>query len=238
VAFKTNPNKIKVSTMEKVLLLIVMAPLISVCQKPADQRTEISLNGIWNIAKTDSITQLSSSFVSEAPVPGLVDMASPVIDKQDTAYISSAYWYKRTLIIDDNSPEVIRLKINKARYHTYVFINGKQVGENVYNFTPVLFDIKPFLNSAGQKNELIVAVGCMNNLPNTVTNGSDFEKTKYIPGIYDDVKILISDYPVVQNVQIAPDLKKNSARVVADLLTKNDEELKVDYAVSEVSSGK
>jgi beta-galactosidase len=95
-----------------------------------------------------------------------------------------------------------------------------------------------FLNSAGQKNELIVAVGCMNNLPDTVTNGSHFEKTKYIPGIYDDVKILLSDYPLVQNVQIAPDLKKNSARVVAELLTKKDEELKVDYAVSEVSSGK
>ncbi|HCS21899.1 MAG TPA: hypothetical protein DIW47_15300, partial [Bacteroidetes bacterium] len=215
-----------------------MALWLFACQQPANHRKEISLNGTWKIAKTDSITQIPSSFISEAAVPGLVDMASPSVDNQDTAYTNSVYWYKRTFTLDGSDAGVIQLKINKAKYHTRVFLNGKQVGENVYSFTPSLFDVKSFLMPAGEENELVIAVGCKNNLPDTVTHGGDFEKTKYIPGIYDDVKLTLTGYPYIQNVQVVPDVKNSKLRVVTELNPGNNTDLSVDYSVCEAASGK
>jgi beta-galactosidase len=224
--------------MKNLFLFIGMALWLFACQQPANHRKEISLNGTWKFAKTDSIIQIPSSFTSEAAVPGLVDMASPSVDNQDTAYNSSVYWYKRTFTTNAAEAEIIQLKINKAKYHTRVFLNGKQVGENVYSFTPSLFDVKSFLKPTGEENELVIAVGCKNNLPDTVTHGGDFEKTKYIPGIYDDVKLTLTGYPFIQNVQVVPDVKNSKLRVVTELLPGNDADLSVDYTVREAVSGK
>ncbi len=224
--------------MKTLFLFIGMALWLFACQQPANHRNEISLNGTWKIAKTDSITQIPSSFNSVAAVPGLVDMASPSVDNQDTAYNNSVYWYKRTFTTNAAEAEIIQLKINKAKYHTWVFLNGKQVGENVYSFTPSLFDVRSFLKPAGEENELVIAVGCKNNLPDTVTHGGDFEKTKYIPGIYDDVKLTLTGYPFIQNVQVGPDVKNSKLRVVTELLPGNDADLSVDYTVCEAVSGK
>ena len=224
--------------MKKIYLCLSVLLCLFGCSHPQISRKEISLNGIWKIAKTDSITQIPSSYISEAAVPGLVDMASPLVDNQDTAYNSSVYWYKRTFATNETDPEIVQLKINKAKYHTRVFLNGKQVGENVYSFTPSLFDVKSFLKPAGEENELVIAVGCKNNLPDTVTHGGDFEKTKYIPGIYDDVKLTLTGYPFIQNVQVVPDVKNSTLRVVTELLPGNNTDLSGDYSVCEVASGK
>ena len=223
--------------MKNLFLFIGMALWFFACQEPANQRKEISLNGTWKIAKTGSITQFPSSFISEVAVPGLVDMASPSVDNQDTAYNNSVYWYKRGFATNETDAEIVQLKINKAKYHTRIFLNGKQVGENVYSFTPSLFDVKSFLKPAGEENELLIAVGCKNNLPDTVTHGGDFEKTKYIPGIYDVVKLTLTGYPFIQNVQVVPDVKNSRLRVVTDLVPGNNADLTVDYSVCEAVSG-
>ena len=183
-------------------------------------RKEISLNGTWQIAKTGSLEQPPGAFGSEAPVPGLVDLATPALDEHDTAYTGAVYWYRRTFTLDHSQADVIRLKINKAKYHTRVFLNGVPAGENTYNFTPTILDVKPFLRPAGEANELVIAVGCKDDLPDTVTHGGDFEKTKYIPGIYDDVKLILSGYPLIDNVQTAPDLDRQQLRVVAEIRMK------------------
>ena len=214
-----------------------MALLFFSCQQPVTQRKEISLNGTWSIAKTDTLAQLPAAFESQIPVPGLIDMALPAIDSQDTAYNNSVYWYKRTFTLDGSDAGVIQLKINKAKYHTRVFLNGKLVGENVYSFTPSLFDVKPFLNPSGGENELVIAVGCKDNLPDTVTHGGDFEKTKYIPGIYDDVKLIVTGYPYIANVQTVPDIKNQQLRVVAEIQAEEgDEDIKVSFVIKETAS--
>ena len=141
-------------------------------------RQIISLNGVWEITKTDSMTAIPSKFSSDIEVPGLVDLSRPKIDRQDSIYNNSVYWYKRSFTIKDLSSPVVQLKINKSAYHTWAFVNKKLVGENLYNFTPSLFELKPFLNVGSNENELVIAVGCRNNLPDTVVNGNDFEKIK------------------------------------------------------------
>lgn len=225
--------------MRKLFIFISWMLWLFACQQPVNQRKEISLNGMWKITKTDTLAQLPLSFESEIPVPGLIDRTVPAIDSQDTAYNNCVYWYKKTFTLEEHDAGVIQLKINKARYHTRVYLNGKLVGENMYNFTPSVFNVKPFLKQSGEENDLIIAVGCKNNLPDTVTNGGDFEKTKYIPGIYDDVKLIVTDYPYISNVQTVPDIKNQQLRVVAEIQTNESaENLKVSFVIRERASKK
>ena len=225
--------------MKTIFLLLLLPLILFKGQKTATPRQEISLNGTWEITRTDSLTGIPSSFTSKIPVPGLVDMAKPEIDNQDTTYNNSIYWYKRTFTVEDLKADVILLKINKANYHTWVYVNRKLVGENVYNFTPSVFNIKSFLNEANKESELVIAVGCRNNLPDTVTNGGDFEKTKYIPGIYDNVKLTISRYPFISNIQTGPDIKNKQLRVVAEIQTNSAiRKTQVSYIVREAVSKK
>lgn len=224
--------------MRRIFITLIIASVLFGCSNKKGERNEISLNGLWDIARTDSLTGIPEKFSSKVPVPGLVDLSEPPVDRQDTVYENSVYWYRKTFTIKNVNSDVIRLKINKARYHTRVFINRKPAGENIYNFTPSVFDIKPLLNKGEKVNEIIIAVGCKNNLPDTVTNGWDFEKIKYIPGIYDDVKITMADYPFVENIQIVPSVKDEKIRVVAEINTNQSWPVNINYAVREAASRK
>jgi beta-galactosidase len=218
--------------MKNTLFIFLIGLLLSGCSGSVKLRNEISLNGTWEIARTDSMSVIPDVYPAKIQVPGLVDMSDPTIDIQDTLYENSVYWYRRTFKIDDLNRDVIRLKINKAKYHTRVFVNGKPAGENIYCFTPSVFDIKPFLND-DEENELVIAVGCKNDLPDTVTNGWDFEKIRYIPGIYDNVRLIVADYPYIENVQVAPDIENDKLHVVTEIITGDSRSSKLAYSVRE-----
>jgi len=206
------------------------------CTNDAPRRQVVRLDGEWMIAKTDGA--LPATFTSAIPVPGLVDLAVPAIDTAGTLYPDGWYWHKRSFDLADTDFEKIELKIHKAKYHTKVYINGKYAGENLYCFTPSYFDIKPFLSPAGQVNEIIIGVGCRPLLPDTVPDGHDFEKIKYIPGIYDRVEITLSNKPFIKNIQCVPDIVNKNLRVVAEIETGSHKGLKLSYNVSEATSGK
>ena len=224
--------------MKKILCIILPALLTLSCGNEKITRTEINLNGTWEIAVSDTLSEVPLTFKSKISVPGLIDMANPEIDDQDTAYENKVYWYRRTLPVTNNDRDIVRLKINKACYHTRVWVNGQFAGESTHNFTPSVFDIKRFLRSDDTENELVVAVGCRNNLPDTVTNGWDFEKTKYIPGIYDDVQLIMADYPYISNVQVAPDLKGNQIKIAAEVEPGKSRHIEVDFLIREAVSEK
>jgi beta-galactosidase len=225
--------------MKKLVVCFTMMLFLLGCKQEQNLRQEISLNGIWKITKTNSATQIPTNFISEIEVPGLADQASPRIDSQDTTYNNTVYWYKRSFMLKDPISDVVQLKINKAAYHTRVYVNGKLAGENARNFTPTIINLKPFLNKYAKENELIIAVGCRNNLPDTVVNGHDFEKTKYTPGIYDDVKLILSGYPHISNVQTVPDILNGRLRVVAEIQSRpDDQKPKISYVIREAASGK
>jgi beta-galactosidase len=223
--------------MKHLILFLILAPILFSCQKQVNHRKESSLNGTWKITKTGLGKEIPSTFDTDISVPGFVDMIKP--NDHDSVFDNSIYWYKRSFTVEDLQADVIQLKINKACYHTRVYVNGKKAGENVYNFTPSVFNIKPYLNIDKKENELIIAVGCRNNLPDSVTNGGDFEKSRYIPGIYDDVKITTSGYPFISNVQTAPDIKKIQLQVVVEIRTnKTSGNSSIDYVVRESVSKK
>ncbi|MDD4991835.1 MAG: glycoside hydrolase family 2 TIM barrel-domain containing protein [Paludibacter sp.] len=155
-------------------------------------------------------------------------------------YNNSVYWYKKNIQVNVKKNEQVLLKINKAMYHTKVYVNGKLAGENCYSFTPTLINIKPYLNRNKADNELIISVGCRNNLPDTVAKGDDFEKFFFIPGIYDDVKLIVTGKSYISNVQIAPDIQNQELRVLAETNSNNQSCNKnwLSYIVRETISGK
>ena len=224
--------------MRKITIISVAILLASGCSSPDKSRQEISLNGRWEIARTSGITIMPDDYPAMCQVPGLVDMANPTVNSQDTVYENSIYWYRRSFKLDDPARDVIKLKINKARYHTRVYVNGRFAGENIYSFTPSVFDIKSFLNPGHEENILVIAVGCKNNLPDTVTNGWDFEKIKYIPGIYDDVRLIVADYPYINNVQVAPDIINRQIRVAVEIDPGDSRRIPVGFEVREAASGR
>ncbi len=225
----------KQSTFPGIVPLLAIAVWFSGCQNPVgEKRQTTNLNGSWQIAKTEVGAGMPENYPSTVQVPGLIDMAAPALDMQDTAYENSLYWYKRTFSVEE--AERIQLKINMAKYHCRVYMNGNFVGENLYCFTPAYFNIKPYLVKEGE-NELVISVGCENNMPDTVMTGHDFEKTKYIPGIYDDVKIIASGTPYISNIQIVPDLEKDRVRILARIEKSNEEETtQLSYKILETAT--
>ena len=209
------------------------------CGNNRQGRKELILNGNWDLALTDTSAPIPSDFKYAVPVPGLIDMASPEIRVDgEGQFADRLFWYRKTFTLD-NERTVVRLKLNKAKYFTRVYLNGSYVGESPYCFVPLYFDLKPFLNDSGKENELLISVGCRNNMPDTVTNGWDFEKLRYIPGIYDDVKIILGDLPLIGDIQTVPLIGEEKLRILADVELENtDPSAALSYIIREAASGK
>jgi hypothetical protein len=195
----------------------------------------VSLNGQWQVAKTEG--ELPNVFNATTPVPGVVDLAVPALDIVGYQYKDSSwYWHKRTFDLKDIDFDVIQLKIFKAKYHTKVYVNGQFAGENPFSFTPSYFDIKPFLKPAGQPNEILIGVGSYRAVQDSVHNGSDGEKVRHIPGIYDRIEITLSNQPFINNVQCVPDIKNMKLRVVAEIETDAPDALQLTYTISQMGA--
>jgi len=231
----------------------------------AGARKIVNLDDAWEVAE-GSMDSLPAHFDHKVPVPGLVDMVKTTFgkvgqenNKLETCYaarqlirlpefaqvgqksdLRQAFWYRRTFTIKAEIPEVAILKIHKARYGTKVFLNGQVVGEHLPCFTPALMDVKKFLKGAGRENELVIRLGAdRESLPQDQPTGWDFEKYKYIPGIYDSVELILSGAPHIANVQTVPEIEKDKVRVVAELdNTTGADKIEVRYKLSGARTAK
>ena len=206
-------------------------------------RRVVSLDGTWEIAQGKD-TQAPDAFGRKAPVPGLVDMAEPAFKEIGTtrsAELRESFWYRRRFKVDGAIPAVALLKLHKVKYGCTVFLNGRQVGANPRHFTPGWFDLRPHLKGKGADNELLVRVGGRRRHPKgSPANGWDFEKKRYIPGIYDSVELILSPSPHIVNVRTAPDVARKTLRIVVELANagKAPANAKLKFAVKEALSGK
>ncbi len=230
-------NAPKASEMKYFPLLFLILISFLACTPSPSGRTSISLNGEWQLATSSDISIEPVIYDTVCPVPGLVDMAVPLAP--DVITSDRIYWYKRGFQTSSQPFEICHLKINKAKYHTRVYVNDLFVGENPYSFTPTELDITNFLNPPGESNEILIAVGCRNNLPAHVSDGNDFEKDYYFPGIYDDVKLIFSAAPYIRNVQCVPKLEDEKLHIRAEFLPEaEEEEFEASYKVYELRGRK
>ncbi len=223
------------------LFAVLVSPIAAA---PADgPRRVLPLDGTWEIAEgTDDAPP--AAFDRKVPVPGLVDLAVPPFEEVGTpgsAARRSSFWYRRRFRVEGDIPAVALLKIHKAQYGCTVLLNGQPVGSNPRHFTPGWFDVRPHLKGGGAENELIVRVGGHREHPmGSPVNGWDFEKKRYIPGIYDAVELVLTGSPHVVRVETAPDVAAKSVRVRVELANPAAAPAtgRVDLAVKEAVSGR
>lgn len=245
--------------MKKIRNLLVLPLcfiLLAGCARNTTQRETISLNGIWKIADGGKDV-IPASFDRTITVPGLVTLAKPAfinpappvpdrfaIDKNLELFyhqkdsLRDTYWYHRIIKIDRDIPEIALLKVGKAMFGTRVYLNQTFIGEHLPCFTPGYFDLKTALRKGD--NDLIIAVGASrSSIPADMPDGFDYEKERYISGIFDNVDLILSGTPYVKNVQVAPDIEKKTARVQVKILSGDKQtSSKVAFLIRETATAK
>lgn len=188
------------------------------------ERKTIHLDGDWlcqDMPFAAGLEQLPDEFTNSIPVPGLWDMAekpfSYTSDREvvySGNYEKKALWYKKTLVFDGEIPDTVTLKINKAWWGKYIYVNGQHVLTHQPNFTPAYVDISDHLKGNGEENVLLIKIGDFNSDPQTGNpKGYDGEREKCIPGIYDSVSLILHGEVMIDYVQAAPDIDKDQVKV-------------------------
>jgi hypothetical protein len=219
-----------------VILATLATPAPSLWATP---RTTISLNGKWQIEDSKDDEPIPISWNHVVAVPGLAHSAEPAFPQVDqfdsrmliqnrvsqgklpkTAIVYNAgvshqdrnwFWYRRTFELSETKSVAI-LRINKAQFGAAVWLNGARIGDHLPCFTAAVLDVSKAIRRG--TNELIVRVGAHPGvLPATVSGGTDFEKIRWTPGIYDSVSLALSENPVIETVQIAPKIADSSITV-------------------------
>lgn len=202
----------------------------------ATDRTTISLNGSWQIEDSKEADAMPTAWKHKVPVPGLAHSAEPPFPQVDqfdsrmliqnrvgqgklpqSAIVFSAgvsrqernwFWYRRTFEVPENR-RVAVLRINKAQFGASVWLNGVKIGDHLPCFTAAIFDVSKAVRRG--RNELIVRVGAHPGvLPPHISGGTDFEKIRWTPGIYDNVSLALSENPAIESVQVAPKIADSS----------------------------
>lgn len=215
-------------------------------------RTTVSLNGQWDIEDSVSADAMPHEYSHKVPVPGLAHSAAPAFpdvdqfqsrqllyglvgkgrfSKAEYEKLGNApgisgqkrnyFWYRRTFTAPASN-QVALLRINKAQFGTAVFLNGVRIGEHDPCFTSATFDITRAIHW-NAPNELVVRIGAHPGvLPPNVVAGTDYEKNRWTPGIYDDVTLMTMSNPVISLVQAAPRLAQSAVLVQTELRNYSD----------------
>ena len=123
-----------------------------------------------------------------------------------------AFWYRRTFALDGPLPAVAKLKVAKAMFGTRVFLNGHCSAIIRPVSRPDILTQSRALKTG--VNEILIRVGADRDaVGRAYPDGFDFEKERYIPGIFDSVELILSGTPHFVSVQAAPDVAgKDGAR--------------------------
>ncbi len=215
-------------------------------------RTTLSLDGQWDIADSVDADSPPAAFTHQAPVPGLAHSATPAfpdVDQYQSRELLSNlvrqgrftqaefeklgdargishqqrnyFWYHRSFDAPARNT-VALLRINKAQFGAVLYLNGDRIGEHDPCFTSATFDITSHLHW-GARNEIVIRIGAHPGvLPANVSEGTDFEKNRWTPGIYDDVSLTVMDNPAIATVQVAPQLSTSSILVQTELHNYSD----------------
>jgi len=171
-------------------------------------RDELLLNGSWSIAEGSLTDDAPENYDGAIAVPGLVTQAEPAFEAvgYNRSDLREAFWYHTTFDGFGARP-LVRLVIGRASFGARVWLNGRLVGEHLDPFTRATFDITESYRPHGS-NRLVVRVGATReSLPDSVPAGMDIEKERWIPGIWDDVRVIGSGDPSIDWVQVLPDLE-------------------------------
>lgn len=220
-------------------LLLAPAATAQSTDPAASPRHVISLNGEWQIAQ-GTLNAPPTDFPSTVKVPGLVDMATPAFDDVGVSSTQrEAFWYRKKFTVDSPIPAYAMLKIHKAMFGNKAILNGHAFDETWMSFTPTYRNLHNVLVQG--ENELLIRVAAhARQVPAGYAHGLDPEKTKYIPGLFDSVEIILTQTPTITNIQVVPEVENKTARIQALLQnhTGATTSAKVQFTIRETDSGR
>lgn len=203
-------------------------------------RTVIRLAGEWEVEESRD-EEPPVRYGHRVMVPGLIDMARPGFEEVGRASERRRYfWHRKTVTGPKEVPGHAILKVHKAMYGAAVWMNGRKLGETVASFTPTYWDVREHLR-AGAENEVVIRVGADRGaVPEGVPAGWDFEKSLYVPGVYDEVEMILCEGPRIVNVQAVPDVGGERVRFLVEVESARGAEVaaKVRVEVAEGESGR
>jgi len=229
------------------LLCLLCGSVALPAQTSSRHRTTLSLDGQWDVADSVTGTEVPATFTHRVPVPGLTHSALPAFPEVDEyqsrqllsnlvrqgrypaaefAKLGDArgishqkrnyFWYRTTFTAPAKNA-VALLTVGKAQFSMVAYLNGERIGEHDPCFTSATFNVTKAIKW-NASNELIIRIGAHPGvLPPNVSEGTDFEKNRWTPGIYDRVSLAVMGDPVISNVQAAPKLETSSVLVQTEL---------------------
>lgn len=204
---------LKTSSLKILLSAIIIGSCYVQTVGQTSLRQVIDLNGTWQIEE-GGLTQPPVNYTHTVPVPGLVSLAVPAFEQVGmTSTLRDAFWYSRTFTVVGSIPSKAVLKIGQALYGLTVFINGQVVGDKTSGFAPSYFDVHAMLQTG--VNQVCIGVHTFptNFTSHPIPIGFDYEKILYIPGISDDVQLILAEAPYIMNIQTVPDIPSQSVTV-------------------------
>ena len=209
----------------KTKIVISLILLFFSCFLHASARDTISLNGEW-MCEPGSRDSAPVEWTHTLRVPGLVDLIDPAMDWKAPKY----FWYKKTFTVSVFQKYISAfIKIEQSQYGTEVWINGQNVGYYNGCYTSSEFDISKYVKY-GAENILVIRVGQKDTLKIPGAVGGDMEKASYIPGIWGDVSLVLTEGMKIGDIRVVSDIinKKISARI----MVKNLQNARMDVSLS------
>ena len=225
---------------------LLPAAILLVSGRAYAERMIVPLDGRWSVEEGVAAEDLPAAFSHTVAVPGLTNQAQPNfpdVDQYEThEYVFTMkrygilpaaekcaglgrtcqkrtwFWYARDFQAPPRKAHAT-LVVHKAQFGTAVWLNGQKLGEHTGCFTAGRFDVTKAMQW-GEKNRLVIRIGAHPGaMPDWAFWGSDGEKGPWTPGIYDRVELLAADNPVIEAVQVAPQIAKN--RILVQTRIKN-----------------
>lgn len=191
----------------------------------AGERLTVTLDGVWQAAKTGYARNnpLHTVFESTIPVPGTWEQAEYGFGD----YGGAALWVRSYVYLPEKPTGRVVLRVARAQYGRTIYVNGKNFGRYDYNFTNSYTDITDVLQAG--ENEIVIHLG---NRDSTKGEGDyvghtgwDPERYTYWPGITDTVQLLFHNTPSVRALQVAPNIYDATVKAKISLKNLTDAEV-------------
>ena len=187
---------------------------------------DVTANTKWTGSIYDS-SYYYSPYLKVYREPGNIKF--PFFLTPDKHYIGVA-WYEKTFNID-NPGNFVTLYLERPHIQTTVWINGNEVGTQYSLTTPHLYDIAQYIKKGA--NRLTIRID--NRLHDPYNVGQDSHSVTDQTqgnwnGIVGRMEVISEPLLHVSDIQIYPDVEKNSAKVVIKVSSNEDEKIKLDLS--------
>lgn len=203
-------------------------------------RVNQSLDGTWEVAEGPNGDAPPPSFDHEVPVPGLLTEAVPPFREVGVPSDQrEAFWYRRTFQAPDTPDSQAFLCLEKAKYGPRVWLNGVDLGQHFGPFTVSEYDLTDDIRW-GEENEILVRLGAdRTQIPEFIPAGSDSEKGRWYPGLWDSVAVVYTGPHSIARVKVEPRLDDSIAVVRTAIRngTVGPARLHVEHTIYGIASG-